>query len=520
MASSLSSRSKPGKHENFSLPLFVVTILATLAGLLGALWLFAPGVWNQQFPTPFWKGVVVFFLVSFINCFAEYFFHRYVLHTPAIPFLRRLYRQHTLHHALTRIARRKSRDGRGILFIENKFPITEPEQTEASFFPWYALAAFALTFSPLLAIFQWLFPTFPWFLAGFGALAVSLCLYEILHAINHWPFEKWEPLLNHPCWGGFWHPIYAFHLRHHAVTDCNESISGFFGLPLADWVFGTCVIPQTLYAEGEEWTPDKFRSPRPRRLIRFLDACARRIVEQRRLLVAAAAGHAPKLLKSDAGVPSIPRTREFSNGEEIANWATHGAGFLLSLAGLTLLIVFSSLRGDAWHVVSFTVFGITLLALYGTSTIYHALRKGRAKLLLRKLDHAAIFLLIAGTYTPFLLTHLRGPWGWTLFGIIWGLCGAGAVFQFLCGNRYPLATTPAYLFAGWLIVVAFKPMIASVPHGSLWLLLAGGLCYTVGVVFFLWHRLRYHHAVWHAFVLGGSTCHFLAVLLFLLPDAA
>jgi hemolysin III len=362
-------------------------------------------------------------------------------------------------------------------------------------------------------LLQWLFPSFPWFFSGFAALAVSLSLYEILHAINHWPFEQWEPLIEHPRWGRFWRPAYAFHLRHHAVTDCNESISGFFGLPLADWTFGTCAIPQTIYADGEEWTPEKFRSPKPRWLIRHCDAWAKRIVQQRRAL--AAADPSPETERA----VDAPVMREFTRGEEIANWVTHGFGLVLSIATLTLLIVFSSLRGDTWHVVSFTVFGLTLLALYTISTIYHAQRSGRAKSLFLKLDHAAIFLLIAGTYTPFLLTSLRGPWGWSLFGVIWGLSGAGAVFQLFFGGRYPLASTIAYLFAGWLIVVALEPLVARVPEGGLWLLLSGGLCYTLGVVFFLWHRLRYHHAVWHTFVLGGSTCHFLAVLLYLLPRA-
>jgi hemolysin III len=189
------------------------------------------------------------------------------------------------------------------------------------------------------------------------------------------------------------------------------------------------------------------------------------------------------------------------------------------VVGLTLLIVLASLRGDAWHVVSFTVFGLTLLILYTVSTFYHAHRGERGKLFLQRLDHAAIFLLIAGTYTPFLLTNLRGPWGWTLFGAVWGICGAGAAFQLISRKRHYLASTLAYIIAGWLIVVAAKPMLTSIPHGGLWLLLAGGLSYTIGVAFYRWHRLRYHHAVWHAFVLGGSTCHFLAVLLFLLPDA-
>ena len=502
------------EHEEFSLPLFVLTVLATLAGLLAALRLFAPSIWTQQFLAPIWAAGVAFLIVSVVNCFLEYFFHRYVLHMPAVPFLRRLYRQHTLHHALTHIARKQTRDGRGILFIENKFPIVEPEQGEASFFPWYSLAVFALVLSPLLACLQWLFPSFPWFFSGFAALAVSLALYEILHAINHWPFEKWAPLIEHPRWGRYWRPVYGFHLRHHAVTDCNESISGFFGLPLADWVFGTCVIPQTSYAQGEEWAPDKFRSPNPRGVIRFLDAWAERVVQRRRNV--AATETAARELSTDP-LPVAPAVREYSRGEEIANWVTHGVGFALSVAGLTLLIVFSSLRGDAWHVVSFTVFGITLLMLYAISTLYHTQRRERGKLFFQKLDHAAIFLLIAGTYTPFLLTNLRGPWGWSLFGVVWGLCGAGAVFQLFFGTRYRLATTIAYIFVGWLIVVAAKPLVANVPAGGLWLLLAGGLCYTVGVVFYQWHRLRYHHAVWHAFVLGGSTCHFLAVLLFLLP---
>jgi hemolysin III len=501
-------------HEEFSLPLFVLTVLATLAGLLAALRLFTPGVWAAQFLAPLWAGVVAFFVISVVNCFLEYFFHRYVLHMPAIPFLRRLYKQHTLHHALTRIARKPSRDGRGILFIENKFPIIEPEQGEASFFPWYSMAVFAVVLSPLLALLQWVFPSFPWFFGGLAALAVSLTLYEVLHAINHWPFEKWEPLIQHRHWGWFWRPAYAFHLRHHAVIDCNESISGFFGLPLADWTFNTCVIPQTVYAEGEEWSPEKFSSPKPRWLIRRLDVWAERVVERRR---AQASAEKPLDVEAAIPVPTAPKVRVYTRGEEIANWVTHGIGLAFSVAGLTLLIVFSSLRGNAWHVVSFTVFGLTLLTLYTVSTVYHTHRSARTKLLFRKLDHAAIFLLIAGTYTPFLLTNLRGPWGWTLFGIIWGLCGAGVVFQLFFGTRYRLASTLAYLFVGWLIVVALEPLIASVPHGGLWLLLAGGLCYTLGIVFYLWQQLRYHHAVWHTFVLGGSTCHFLAVLLFLLP---
>ncbi|MBS0662214.1 MAG: hypothetical protein JSR48_03050 [Verrucomicrobia bacterium] len=278
----------PPKPEKFSLPLFALTVLATLAALLVLMRLVAPEVWAAQVRAPVWAGVTAFLAISLVNCYIEFVFHRYVLHLPAFPILRRFYRQHTLHHALTRIGRKQGRDGRGILSIENKFPIIEPEQGEASFFPWYTLAVFAGVLTPLLALLQWLLPRFPWFLGGFAALAVSLVLYELFHAINHWPFEKWEPLIQHRFWGRFWTPAYAFHLRHHAVIDCNESISGFFGLPLADWTFGTCVMPRTVYADGEEWTPDKFLAPRPRWIVRQLDAWTGRIVQRHRARQAAA----------------------------------------------------------------------------------------------------------------------------------------------------------------------------------------------------------------------------------------
>ncbi|MBL9206545.1 MAG: hemolysin III family protein [Opitutaceae bacterium] len=215
---------------------------------------------------------------------------------------------------------------------------------------------------------------------------------------------------------------------------------------------------------------------------------------------------------------TVRETRSYSPGEETANWITHGIGALLSVAALALLVVAASLRGDAWHVTSFAVFGATLVLLYTGSTLYHALRAERAKAWWLKFDHAAIFLLIAGTYTPFLLTSLRGPWGWSLLGVIWTLCGVGAVLQFARGVGRTGWSTLAYVLAGWLVVVAIHPMLAKVPHGGLWLLLAGGLSYTFGVLFYRWHRLRYHHAVWHVFVLGGSVCHFLAVLLYLLPQ--
>jgi hemolysin III len=490
------------RTEKFSLPLFVFTIAATLAGLAGALRLAAPEVWARQLRAPAGLAVAAFLAVSLLNCFVEYIFHRYVLHMPAVPFLRRLYRQHTLHHALTRIGRRPLRDGRGVLFIENKYPIVEPEQGEASFFPWYSLAVFAAIFTPLLALLQWLVPALPWFLSGYAALASSLALYEILHAIEHWPFETWEPLIVHPRWGLLWRQLYGFHLRHHAVIDCNESISGFFGLPLADWAFGTCVIPKTIYADGEEWTAEAFRSPRPAWPIRRLDAWAAWSVRERR---------------SGAALPAEAAQRPHSRGERIAGWVTHGIGLAASVATLTLLIVFSSLRGSAWQVVTFTVFGLSLLGLYVASALQHAWREARAKRLFLRFGHAALFLLIAGTYTPFLVAGLRGPWGWILFGTILGVCAAGAVFQFLFVGRFPLATALGCLLVACLIVVALKPIIQVFPSAGLFLLLAGGLCYVAAIAFHVLRRLRYREACWHAFVLGGGTCHLIAALLFLLP---
>lgn len=492
-------------HEEFSLPLFTLVMLGTLAVLFLALRLLSPSVWDAQFLPSFWKLGAAFLLISLVNCFVEYFFHRYVLHTPLIPLVSRLYRQHTLHHGLTRIARKRGTDGRGFLFIENKFPIVEPEQGEASFFPWYSMAIFALLLSPLLAGLHFLFPSFPWFLGGFIALAVSLSLYEVLHAINHWPFEQWAPLIGHPRWGRFWQPLYAFHLRHHAVTDCNESISGFFGLPLADWTFGTCVLPQTIYADGEEWTPDKFLSPKPCAPIKYLDKWADAVVQRRRQAA---------LRQENEDKPTQTR------GETIALWVTHGLGLAISVSALTLLIVFSSLKGDAWHVVSFTVFGLSLLGLYTVSTAYNANKTERTRALFKKLDHAALFLLIAGTYTPFLLTSLRGPWGWTLFGVIWGLCGAAAVFQMLSKQGHKKISKLAYLLLGWVGVVAIGPFVEAIPRGGLWLLFAGGVCYSAGLLFYRWQRVRYHQVFWHTFVLSGSTCHLLAVLLFLLPKAS
>jgi hemolysin III len=202
----------------------------------------------------------------------------------------------------------------------------------------------------------------------------------------------------------------------------------------------------------------------------------------------------------------------YTRGEELANVLTHGIGAALSVAGLAVLVTLTSLHGDAWRVTATAIFGATLVLLYTSSTLYHSFRGEPLKRLLRKFDHASIFLLIAGTYTPFLLVNLRGPWGWSLFAVIWTLAIVGVVLKFWLAGRFRLASTLLYVGMGWLVVIAARPMLRVMPTHALWLLLAGGLTYTGGTVFYLWKRLPYHHAIWHLFVLGGSACHFFAVL--------
>ena len=212
---------------------------------------------------------------------------------------------------------------------------------------------------------------------------------------------------------------------------------------------------------------------------------------------------------------SAPKTakRMQSLGEEIANSVTHGAGLALSIAAAPVLIV-TAARSSAWEITGSSIFAATLIALYLASTIYHATPPSRAKRVLRVVDHGAIFLLIAGTYTPFALGALRGPWGWTLIGIVWALALFGIVLKSVRGFRNPKLSTAVYLGMGWVVVIAVKPLLANVaPAGIAWLL-AGGLCYTGGVVFYALDHKRYVHSVWHLFVLAGSACHFAAVWLY------
>lgn len=210
-------------------------------------------------------------------------------------------------------------------------------------------------------------------------------------------------------------------------------------------------------------------------------------------------------------------SRRYSVGEEIANSITHGFGLLLAIVGLVVLTAFASVFGATRHIVSVSIFGATLVLLYAASTLYHSVSVPRAKEMLRRLDHTAIFLVIAGTYTPFALVALGGPLGWTLFALVWGLAFCGIVMQRVLMRQKAYVTALPYIGMGWLGVLVLKEMMTSIGVGGIFLLLAGGIAYTVGVLFFVWKRLPYHHAVWHLFVLAGSACHYFAVLLFVIP---
>jgi hemolysin III len=207
----------------------------------------------------------------------------------------------------------------------------------------------------------------------------------------------------------------------------------------------------------------------------------------------------------------------YSHGEEIASSLSHAIGIVLSIAGLAVLAAFAALHGGVWRIVSVSIYGTTLILLYTASTLYHGVPNPGAKPILRLLDHSAIFLLIAGTYTPYTLISLRGPWGWSLFALIWTLAVIGIALE-MRQVRNRIVAAMLYLGMGWVGIVAIKPLIASLAPGGLWLMFAGGLCYTLGVPFYLWKRLPYNHALWHLFVLAGSALQFFSILLYVLPS--
>ncbi len=209
---------------------------------------------------------------------------------------------------------------------------------------------------------------------------------------------------------------------------------------------------------------------------------------------------------------SAVQEKPYSTGEEIAHSITHGVGAALAVAGLVILVVLAAGRADAWRIVAFSVYGATLVLLYLASTLYHAFPWPRVKRVFKVLDHTSIYLLIAGTYTPICLVALRGPWGWTLFGLIWAMALGGILAKIAFIGRARLLSVAFYLAMGWLAVIAVKPMGAMMPKPAIAWIVAGGLFYTLGVGFYAMKRVRYHHAVWHGFVLCGSVAHFFAMM--------
>jgi hemolysin III len=212
---------------------------------------------------------------------------------------------------------------------------------------------------------------------------------------------------------------------------------------------------------------------------------------------------------------------DYSRGEELAHCATHGLGVVASLAGIAWLLAAAVANGASpWRASGGVIFGASALLLFTTSVLYHATTSPRLRPRLRLLDHSAIYVLIAGTYTPFALGVLDGTWGWTLFGLVWGLALAGIIAKLTVGFRFPLASTVLYLAMGWIGIVVARPLMQSLSPSELAWIVAGGLAYTAGVPFYLWKGRRYSHAVWHLFVLAGVACHFVAVLSVMSPRAA
>lgn len=210
--------------------------------------------------------------------------------------------------------------------------------------------------------------------------------------------------------------------------------------------------------------------------------------------------------------PHFRHGREQTRAEEIANSISHGAGLVASIVGTPFIILHAVERGETGYLVGVCIFAATMIALYLSSTLYHALHPGRLKHIFRIIEHSAIYLLIAGTYTPFTLGVLHGAWGWTLFALVWGLAAIGVALKVINGTSHPVASTILYLLMGWLILIAFDPLVTLLPTAGLVWLVAGGLAYTVGTVFFATDaRLRYGHFLWHLFVLTGTTCHYFAV---------
>lgn len=225
------------------------------------------------------------------------------------------------------------------------------------------------------------------------------------------------------------------------------------------------------------------------------------------------------LLERLRAPPVAGAQRLYSLGEEIAHASTHGLGVVLAIVGLAVLVARATLYGGPWHIVAVSIFGATLVMMYTASTLYHSIPHPRAKKVLRVIDHSLIYFLIAGTYTPFCLVTLNGAWGWSLFALTWGLAVFGVVFKVRATGRFERLSLAIYLGMGWCCVIAARPLLDRLEPGGLVLMAVGGLSYTGGVAFYTWERLRYHHAIWHLFVLAGSVLHFFAILFYVIPRA-
>jgi hemolysin III len=210
---------------------------------------------------------------------------------------------------------------------------------------------------------------------------------------------------------------------------------------------------------------------------------------------------------------------KYERNEELANIITHGLGVVLSIVALWLMVAYAVRDFEIMRVVAASVFGATLILMYLMSTLYHSIRDPELKQLFRVLDHSSIYLLIAGSYTPFTLVSLQGGWGWAMFSIIWTLAVAGMVFKIFFIKRFHLLSTALYVAMGWVVLIAIKPLIEATSTGAMVWLLTGGLMYTGGVVFYLWDKLHYNHAIWHLFVMAGSFCHFWAVYWYVLEPS-
>ncbi|GGD29486.1 PAQR family membrane homeostasis protein TrhA [Pontibacillus salipaludis] len=209
-------------------------------------------------------------------------------------------------------------------------------------------------------------------------------------------------------------------------------------------------------------------------------------------------------------------THTYTKREEIVNAVTHGVGVLLSIAALVLLVVNASMNGNPWHIVSVSIYGATMIFLYLSSTMVHGMPDGKWKDLFEIFDHAAIYLFIAGTYTPLLLVVLRGTLGWTLFGIVWGIAIFGVVFKVFFVKKFVVLSTVFYVLMGWIIVLAWNPLVTKLAFGGLVLLVVGGVLYSVGTIFYVWRSFTFHHAVWHLFVLAGSAMHFFTIFFYVI----